>query len=332
MKTRKGIATDFHSVGSSGASACAARTRRGTLAALALVLFWGFHYVVLYRPLRLIDPERYLFLRFGWASGVVLLVSIFFPFLRGIARENWARLLLLSLIGIIGYQWVFLRAASLLDPVPLVLILSMGPVIVALYSHARGHESFSPFQWAAMGLIGFGVYLVVRGEPAGTGSAGSLRTGLVMAFLSLLFFTASTFLTRSLLSRVTTIQTTLVPVLLGGLILIPFHPDWLLLPPGPHRGMVFLSLLYSIFVALFLSYYLWNMAVADIGPARAGLWSNGQPLVAAVGSALFLGHHLSWGQALGGLLAVGGFWIFFGKKRPAGTLTGGDAGGKLSPP
>jgi drug/metabolite transporter (DMT)-like permease len=300
-----------------------ARVRRGTLAAWALVLFWGFHYVVLYRPLRLIDPERYLFLRFGWAASVVLILSFFFPFLRGIGRGNWGRLLLLSLVGIVGYQWVFLRAASLLDPVPLVLILSMGPVIVAVYSHIRGQESFSPFQWGAMGVICFGIFLVVRGEPGGTDPGIHLGEGLVMAFFSLFFFTISTFLTRSLLTRVTTVQTTLVPVLLGGLILLPFHPDWLLLPPGRHEAIIFLSLLYSIFVALFLCYFLWNMAVSDIGPARAGLWSNGQPLVAACGSVAFLGHHLSWGQVFGGLLALGGYWIFFGKKGPLGKLAGG---------
>ena len=128
-----------------------------------VVLFWGFHYVVLYRPLRLIDPERYLILRFFWAAVLVLIFSLFVPVLRGISLKNWQRLLLLSLVGIVAYQWVFLKAASLLDPVSLVLILSLGPVLVALYGHLKGHDSFSPLQWGAMALIGVGIFLVVRG-------------------------------------------------------------------------------------------------------------------------------------------------------------------------
>ena len=59
------------------------KIRQGTLAVWLVVLLWGFHYVVLYRPLRLINPEIYLIVRFTWASGLVLLMCLFFPFWRG---------------------------------------------------------------------------------------------------------------------------------------------------------------------------------------------------------------------------------------------------------
>ncbi len=301
-------------------SVLSGKVRRGTLAAWAVVLLWGFHYVVLYRPLRLIGSERYLILRFSWAALLVLLFSLFVPVLRGISRENWRKLLLLSLVGIVAYQWVFLRAASLLDPVSLVLILSLGPVLVALYSHLKGHESFSPLQWGAMGLIGAGIFLVVHGELPQDGvtraSFSGRAEGLAMAVLSLLFFTFWTLMTREMTGRVSTLQMTLVPVLLGGLILIPLHPSWVLPPTGAHAGLVILSLSYSIVFALFCAYYLWNVAVANIGAARAGLWTNGQPVVAAVGSALFLGHRMGTLQLLGGLVALAGYWLFFGMEYP----------------
>ena len=292
------------------------------MAAWVVVLFWGFHYVVLYRPLRLIDPERYLILRFFWAAILVLIFSLFVPVLRGISRTNWQRLLLLSLVGIVAYQWVFLKAASLLDPVSLVLILSLGPVLVALYGHVKGHESFSPLQWGSMALIGVGIVLVVRGalpqavSPIGSGSRH--EEGLIMAVLSLLFFSVWTLMTREMTGRVSTLQITLVPVLLGGLVLTPLHPAWIIPPSGIHARLILFSLLYSIFFALFFSYYLWNVAVADIGPARAGLWTNGQPVVAAIGSAIFLGHKMGTLQMVGGVVALAGYWLFFGLEKPGG--------------
>ena len=79
-----------------------------------------------------------------------------------------------------------------------------------------------------------------------------------------------------------------------------------------------ISLLYSIFFALFFSYYLWNVAVADIGPVRAGLWTNGQPVVAAIGSAIFLGHKMGTLQMVGGVVALAGYWLFFGLEKPGG--------------
>ena len=292
------------------------------MAAWVVVLFWGFHYVVLYRPLRLIDPERYLILRFFWAAILVLIFSLFVPVLRGISRTNWQRLLLLSLVGIVAYQWVFLKAASLLDPVSLVLILSLGPVLVALYGHVKGHESFSPLQWGSMALIGVGIVLVVRGAlpqaVSPIGSESRHEEGLFMAVLSLLFFSVWTLMTREMTGRVSTLQITLVPVLLGGLVLTPLHPAWIIPPSGIHARLILFSLLYSIFFALFFSYYLWNVAVADIGPARAGLWTNGQPVVAAIGSAIFLGHKMGTLQMVGGVVALAGYWLFFGLEKPGG--------------
>ena len=302
------------------------RFRKGTLAAWVVVLFWGFHYVVLYRPLRLIDPERYLILRFFWAAILVLIFSLFVPVLRGISRKNWQRLFLLSLVGIVAYQWVFLKAASLLDPVSLVLILSLGPVLVALYGHVKGHESFSPLQWGSMALIGVGIFLVVRGAlPQAVSRTDSERhgEGLLMAFLSLLFFTVWTLMTREMTRRVSTLQITLVPVLLGGIVLAPLHPAWILPPSGVHARLIIFSLLYSIFFALFFSYYLWNVAVADIGPARAGLWTNGQPVVAAIGSAIFLGHRMGTLQMVGGVVALAGYWLFFGLEKPGAAFRRG---------
>ena len=291
------------------------RHRRGTLAAWAVVLLWGFHYVVLYRPLRLIDPERYLALRFGWAGGTVLVLCLFLPVVRGLSGALWGRLFLVALVGIVGYQWVFLQAASILDPVPLVMILSLGPVLVALYSQIRGHESFSFLEWGAIGLVVLGIVLVVRGgvtgDPARTGRPETLE-GLLMAALSLLFFTGATLMSRSLLARVSPLQATLVPILIGALILIPLHPSWIVLPAEDRTPLIVGSLLYSVFAALFLSYFLWNLAVASLGPTRASLWVNGQPIVTAAGSVIFLGAHFSGLQVGGGVLAIAGFWLFFG--------------------
>ena len=293
------------------------KVRQGTLAVWAVLLLWGFHYVVLYRPLRLINPERYLLVRFGWASGVVLLMCLFFPFWRGISRVNWGGLLLLSFVEIVGYNWAFLLAASILDPVPFVLILSLRPVTVALYSHLRGHESFSSFQWGAMGLVCIGIFLVVNGgAPHAIVHLATQKrsTGLFLAFLSLILLTISTLISRSLLTRLSTVQVTFLPILLGGIILLCIHPGWIVLPTADRTPVIIFSLLYSVFMALFLAYFLWNFAIISIGPTRASLWTSGQPLVTAAGALLFLGHHLSWVQVTGGLLTLAGFWIFFGKE------------------
>lgn len=281
----------------------------GTVSIVLVVLIWGFHYIVLFHPLRLVSPGQYLALRFFWASLVLLSLPPFYRLFRNVRPSQWVELVLLGLVSIVWYQWSFLKAVALMDPLPLVLILSLGPILVALVRRVFCQESFFPVQWAGMLAVVMGTGFLLD-RPGGT-LAHTQWSGLGWAFLCLTLFVAQTLLIRRMLGSMTTGQVTFLPILIGGVGLFLWHPSYVILTPVERSAGVILPLLYSTFLALFLAYFLWNEAIRVLGPTEASLWANAQPLVTAFGATLFLGEPITPPQIGGGVLMMSGFVLFF---------------------
>ncbi len=281
----------------------------GAVSIILVVLIWGFHYIVLFHPLRLVSPGQYLALRFFWASLVLLSLPPFYRLFRNIKPQQWAELVLLGLVSIVWYQWSFLKAVALMDPLPLVLILSLGPILVALVRRFQGLETFLPVQWGGMlGVVMGTGFLLDR--PGGR-LAHTQWAGLGWAFLCLILFVAQTLLIRRMLGSLTTGQVTFLPILIGGVGLFFLHPSYVILTPVERSASVILPLFYSTFLALFLAYFLWNEAIRVLGPTEASLWANAQPMVTAVGATFFLGEPITVPQIGGGFLMMSGFVLFF---------------------
>jgi drug/metabolite transporter (DMT)-like permease len=75
---------------------------------------------------------------------------------------------------------------------------------------------------------------------------------------------------------------------------------------GALGGLVWLCLAFAIVGPLLLTNLLWFTAVHRVGPARATLFANVQPFVAAVFAFLILAEHLHWLQVAGGFTILAG--------------------------
>ena len=285
------------------------RAVSGALAIGTVIVIWGFHYIVLFHPLRLISPGRYLTLRFFWASLFLLVLPPFYRLFRNIPLRQWVELFALGLLSIVWYQWSFLKAVALMDPLPLVMILSLGPILVGVVRRLRKEEVFLPVQWFGMIFVVLGTGFLLS-RPWGP-AARPGGNGFAWAFLCLFLFVCQTLLVRRLVSNLTIGQVTFLPIVIGGAGLSLMNPGEILLPPADRTETVIVALLYSIFLALFLAYFLWNAAIRVLGPTQASLWSNAQPLVTALGAYFILGEPLSFRQVGGGILMAIGFGLFF---------------------
>ncbi|MHB1606017.1 MAG: DMT family transporter [Leptospirales bacterium] len=282
----------------------------GAVSIILVILIWGFHYIVLFHPLRIVSAGQYLTLRFFLASLVLLSFPAFYRLFRNIRPSQWAELVLLGLVSIVWYQWSFLKAVALMDPLPLVLILSLGPILVALVRRLLGQESFFPVQWIGMLVVVMGTGFLLDRRGGGI-LEHTQWSGLGWAFLCLILFVGQTLLIRRMVGSLTTGQVTFLPILIGGIGLFVWHPSYMILTPVERSPGVILPLLYSTFLALFLAYFLWNEAIRVLGPTEASLWVNAQTMVTAVGATLFLGEPITLPQVGGGFLMMGGFVLFF---------------------
>jgi drug/metabolite transporter (DMT)-like permease len=78
---------------------------------------------------------------------------------------------------------------------------------------------------------------------------------------------------------------------------------------GSLSTLAWLGLAYAIVGPLFLTNLLWFTAVHRVGPARATLFGNVQPFVAAIFAFLILSEHLHWLEVVGGLTILAGLLL-----------------------
>ncbi len=284
---------------------------RGYWAVVLTTLIWGFHYVVLYEPLRILSPRHFLTLRFGWgAVFLFLLGSRLFSLLRGLTRGQWAGLAFLAVLSTISYQISFFKAVSLLDPLTISLILSLGPLLLAVFGHISAGERYKKIQWGGMLVVVLGTAVLVGGgPPAGLGPFW--MRGLLWGALCLFLFVLQTLWSRRLLRTLSPVTVTVLPILIGGILIALSDPKGLLLAPAESVPAVYFALFYTILIALYLAYFLWNRALSTLGSTRTSFLVNGQPIVTALGAIVFLGKPLSFHQVSGGILMLSGYVLFF---------------------
>ncbi len=292
------------------------KTRISTLGsgywAIALTtLVWGLHYVVLYEPLRILSPRHFLTLRFGWGAIFLLFLGhrLFF-LLRSLTLGQWVGLSFLAFLSTISYQITFLKAVSLLDPLTISLILSLGPLLLAVFGHIGAGERYKKSQWGGMLVVFWGTAVLVGGgAPVEVGSFWV--TGLLWGALCLFLFVLQTLWSRRLLRTLPPVTVTVLPILIGGLCIALSSPKDLFLSPAQRVPVVYFALFYTICIALYLAYFFWNRALSTLGSTRTSFLVNGQPIVTALGAIAFLGKPVSFHQVSGGLLMLSGYALFF---------------------
>jgi drug/metabolite transporter (DMT)-like permease len=80
------------------------------------------------------------------------------------------------------------------------------------------------------------------------------------------------------------------------------------------EALTWVCLAYAIVGPLFLTNLLWYTAIHRVGAARATLFANIQPFIAAVFAFVILSEHLHWLQVIGGLTILAG--ILLERRRP----------------
>lgn len=70
------------------------------------------------------------------------------------------------------------------------------------------------------------------------------------------------------------------------------------------------AILYAEIFPSLVAILAWNSAVAQLGPVKAGIFLNLNPLFATIFAILFIGEKLAWYQFTGAMLVVLGVYVF----------------------
>jgi len=278
-----------------------------TLAALC----WAGNIVVARGVIEFIPPIGFAFWRWVLASLMVV------PFGIGhIARhrreilKSWRMLLLMSLLGISGFNTLLYTAVHTTTAINGALIQTTMPAVIILVSLILYRERSSAVQLFGVLLCAAGaVMIVMRGRPTllvqldfATGDFLIVVAVLLYALYSVLLKDRPAIHPLAFLS---------VTFSLGAMGLLPFYLGELLL-----RGPMDLDLRVAgsiAFVAVFpsiVAYFCWNRGVHLIGANRAGLFINLVPVFASALAIVFLGESIRWFHFAGLVLIFGGVLLF----------------------
>lgn len=295
--------------------------RRGAwvhLLLLASVVIWGSTFVAMKHLLGHVEPFELVGLRFAIGLpvlGAVLLarrVPLVFD------RRDLRPLALGSAV---------LMAHFLLQPLALSLprttatntgwIISFSPLWIALLSWLVLGERLGARQLAGIALATAGILVLVSGGELG-GLAWLESAGDWIIFSTAFTWALYTIATRDLARRRGALAVTLVvfaPTCAVCLVAMAFRSDASRLAAMPLSAV--LSLLFLGILGT-LAQWFWQLGVARLGAARAGLYVYLEPLATTVLAVPLLGEAFGLPTAIGGLLVLGGVSWAQGRSQPVG--------------
>lgn len=203
--------------------------------------------------------------------------------------------------ALMGFNWVALFEAYRYTTVSVAtLTYNVVPLLVMLLSAVLLHERMSRFQLLCVLMSMLGLALIVN--TTGAGSANPV-VGVLLSLLAALLYASVVMLNR-MIRDVGGVQRTLLQFIAAIAVLLPY----VLLQGGAFRqslsGIPLLSLLTLGLVHTGLMYCLYFTAIQGLKGREIAIFSFIDPLVAVLGSAIFLHEPFTPRQMLGGAIIL----------------------------
>ena len=272
---------------------------------LGCVVIWGWTFVAMKILLEVVNPIELVGLRFGFGLPILFVLVRAKRIPLAFAARDIRPLALGA--GLVCFH--FLVQPLGVDKTSATntgWIIAVTPLVLALLSAWLLHERVGRAQVTGIAIASAGIGLLIsRGDLTNLWS-GSVGDWLVLstAFSWALY----TIATRDLSRRCSSLAVTLVvflPVALGALVYIAFHSGTALFAAFSARAWLALAFLATLGT---LAQWFWQVGVARLGAANAGMFLYLEPLATTALAVPLLGEDFGAFGALGGALVLFGVW------------------------
>lgn len=304
------------------------------------ILGWSGNFVVGRLVGGTVPPVQLSFLR--WTIATALLAPLAWRGLRTDAAElraRWKTVLILALTGVAIFNTFVYRGLESTTVVNGVLLQSVCPVLIVLFTFLAHRERPHAAQLAGLVVSLVGVWLVVSqghvivgggGADGGIGAAGTglrVNAGDAWILAAVAAYAVYTVVLRSK-PAVGPLTLLFVTFGLGALMVAPFAAAELAggrsvpATPGAVAAVAYVGVIPSI-----VSFFCFNRGVELIGAARAGQFIHLMPVFGAALAFVFVGERLAWYHLAGGAVIAGGIWLSGRRVRGADKEAGGGPAG-----
>jgi drug/metabolite transporter (DMT)-like permease len=256
-----------------------------------------------------LHPIAFTALRFTLAS-----IGLFPLLLRSSAgeqpltRRDVVKMAGLGLLGNSLYQLMFIIGIDNTSLTNSALILASSPIFVAIFGAVLKIERLSAVAWFGIVLSFVGIGIVIFGNAPGADEVGkSNLLGDVLSLGAAIAWGAYTVLVAPIVKQHSPIRVTALSITIGTLPLLLIATPTFITTDWSKVGLnSWLGVLYSGGFAIALGYILWNRAVQHIGSARTAVYSNLNPVLAAVIAFFVRGDALTIYHLIGAVVILAG--------------------------
>jgi len=217
-----------------------------------------------------------------------------------IARRD-LRLVLLAAAFIYVNQLCFVYGVDRTSAATVTLFLGTTPIFIGVLASVVGLERMGRAFWAATAVSFVGVAFVA----SGSGGFSGRVVGDGLALLTAATWAAYSVLITPLMRRYSPFRISSLVLLIGWIPLALTGAAQTAEQTFHFGTLMWICFAFAVLGPLFLTNILWFTAISRVGPSRASLFSNMQPLFGVLFAIVLLGEHLTRWEVVGGLAILG---------------------------
>lgn len=248
---------------------------------LLMATIWGINFSVLKYGTQFIAPLAFNGTRIPIAAAAQLGIAGAMR-LDPVPRRVMWRLIALGVLGNGVYQILFILGVVRTRVATAALIIAATPAFIAILGRLLGTEKLTARQWGGIALQIVGCSTVVMGSARGAAGSDSLAGGMLLIGAALSWAVYSVSL-RRIAAQVHTLQLGGYTMLGGALITCVVAAPALLATPWATLPLgAYAAVFYSAILAMVFAYMFWYRGLRILGPTRTAVYSNLQPVIAAI--------------------------------------------------
>jgi drug/metabolite transporter (DMT)-like permease len=282
---------------------------RAYVALFVIAALWASYPAAIKLALRDMPPLVLAALRCTIAS--VFLVTVLLrsgaDTTRALAPGALRAFFFLGVVGIfVSTQGSYL-AIALSTASNIVLLQAASPVMVALGARFYLGDRLHPRQWLGVAISASGVLLVITNGRLWRLRPDDVHAGDLLNLLTLAGWSAYTVYSKRVLESYTPAMITTGAYVAGTILIVPTAILTAPLFPAPRFGsaVAWIVVIYQAVVGA-IAHVLWSRAIHVVGPSRAAVFMNVQPVLGLVLAGLLLREQIGLWQMAGGACVVAG--------------------------
>lgn len=256
---------------------------------LLVVVLWGSNFVAIKAAQDVFPPLMFAAGRFTMGAVVLAIVLRVAKIPLTLPRQECKTMAYLSFLGGGLYQPLWVTGLGLTTVANSALLIATAPVMLVMVNALRGKDRLGRGGVIGAFLALGGVALVILSRYWGNFSLGEHLLGDALTLAAATVWVWSVLASREPLQRIDTWAFSFWNLVGIAIYLWIFSiPDLLRINWATVAPVAFLGMLYTGTMASAFGSLIWNRGVKVLGPSRAVIYTNLQPIVAALTAAIFL--------------------------------------------